>query len=281
LLQRKDAEKNSVYSCFKQPRKTEFRLRCFGVETLKTGKLMPQEIMIIGLSVLGPVIGSGIGVWKRPTTTYIHNMLYFAAGIMLAISFLDLIPESRHLGSDLTCVGGLIIGAMTMWALDRLFPHVHECAVCGENECRMGRTANFLIVAIFLHNFPEGMAIAIGTATDISDSIVVALAIAIHNIPEGICTSAPHYYAYGNRMKSFVMSSLSALPIVVGYVTARYLFTQISPETISVLIGATAGLMIYISADELMPAAQENSTRQTIFFFMFGIVGVMLLELIS
>jgi ZIP family zinc transporter len=145
----------------------------------------------------------------------------------------------------------------------------------------MGRTANFLIVAIFLHNFPEGMAIAIGTATDISGSIVIALAIAIHNIPEGICTSAPHYYAYGNRMKSFMMSSLSALPIVVGYVTARYLFTQISPETISVLIGATAGLMIYISADELMPAAQENSTGQTIFFFMFGIVGVMLLELIS
>ncbi|MCP4682957.1 MAG: ZIP family metal transporter [Desulfobacterales bacterium] len=242
---------------------------------------MPQEIMIIGLSVLGPVIGSGIGVWKKPTETYIHNMLYFAAGIMLAISFLDLIPESRHLGSDLTCVAGVIVGAMVMWALDRLFPNVHECSVCGENQCHMGRTANFLIIAIFLHNFPEGMAIAIGTATDISDSIVIAFAIAIHNIPEGICTSAPHYYAYGNRMKSFVMSSLSALPIVLGFIAARYLFTQISPQTISVLIGATAGLMIYISVDELMPAAKENNAGQTIFFFMFGIVAVMLLGLIA
>jgi len=242
---------------------------------------MPQEIMIVALSAIGPVIGSGIGVWKRPTTNYIHNMLYFAAGIMLAISFLDLIPESRHLGSILTCVAGLAIGATAMWALDRVFPHVHGCAVCGEDECHMGHTANFLILAIFLHNFPEGMAIAIGAATDVSDSIVIAAAIAIHNIPEGICTSAPHYYAYGNRWKSFMLSSLSALPIVVGYFVARYLFTQISPEIMSVLVGATAGLMIYISANELMPAAQNNSGRQTIFFFMFGIVSVLLLELIG
>ena len=216
---------------------------------------MPQEIMVVALSAMGPIIGSGIGVWKKPTTTYIHNMLYFAAGIMLAISFLDLIPESRRLGSDLTCVLGLAIGAIAMWTLDRLFPHVHECTVCGEDECHFGHTANFLILAIFLHNFPEGMAIAIGAATNVSDSIVIAAAIAIHNIPEGICTSAPHYYAYGNRLKSFVMSSLSALPIVVGYLAARYLFIQITPEMMSVLVGATAGLMIYISADELMPAA--------------------------
>jgi len=228
---------------------------------------MPQEIMLVALATVGPVIGSAIGVWKRPPAVYIHNMFYFAAGIMLAISFLDLIPESRHLGSTLTCVAGLAIGATAMWALDRLFPHVHECAVCGENECHMGHTANFLILAIFLHNFPEGMAIAVGGATNVGDFIVIAAAIAIHNIPEGICTSAPHYYAYGSRLKSFTMSSLSALPIVVGYFVARYLFGQIAPETMSVLVGATAGLMIYISAAELMPAAQSNGGRQAIFFF--------------
>lgn len=242
---------------------------------------MSPETMIVALSAAGPVIGSGIGVWKRPTTTYIHNMLYFAAGIMLAISFLDLIPESRHLGSTLTCVTGLAIGAAAMGVLDRMFPHVHECTACGKDECHLGHTANFLILAIFLHNFPEGMAIAVGATTNVGDSIVIAAAIAIHNIPEGICTSAPHYYAYGNRLKSFVMSSLSALPIVVGYFVARNLFTQISPQTMSVLVGATAGLMIYISANELMPAARKDNSQQTIFYFIFGIVAVMLLELIG
>jgi ZIP family zinc transporter len=242
---------------------------------------MQQEIMVLTLSAMGPVIGSGIGVWKKPTTIYIQNMLYFAAGIMLAISFLDLIPESRRLGFSLTCVAGLAIGSIAMWSLDRLFPHVHACAVCGENECHLGHTANFLILAIFLHNFPEGMAIAIGGSAHVGDSIVIASAIAIHNIPEGICTSAPHYYAYGNRLKSFLMSSLSALPVGVGYIVARYLFTQITPETMSVLVGATAGLMIYISANELMPAAQNNRGGQTIFYFILGIASVMLLELIS
>lgn len=242
---------------------------------------MTQEVMIVGLATLGPVIGSGIGVLIKPSTAYIHNLLYFAAGIMLAVSFLDLIPESRQLGSTLTCVAGLAIGAVAMWVLDRLFPHVHECAACGEDQCHIGHTANFLILAICLHNFPEGMAIAIGTSMHVGDSLVIASAIAIHNIPEGICTSVPHYYAFGNRLKSFVISSLSALPIVVGYFVARSILGQISAQTMSLLIGATAGLMIYISANELMPAAQNNSSRQTIFFFMFGIVSVMLLELIG
>jgi ZIP family zinc transporter len=167
-----------------------------------TGKrgAMPQETMIVALSAIGPVIGSGIGVFKRPTTAYIRNLLYFAAGIMLAISFLDLIPESIHLGGRLTCVTGLSLGAATMALLDRQFPHVHDCAACGEEACQLGHTANFLILAIFLHNFPEGMAIAVGAATDVGDSLVIAMAIAIHNIPEGICTSAPHYFI-GNRTR--------------------------------------------------------------------------------
>lgn len=241
---------------------------------------MPQETALVAFSTMGPIIGSAIGVWRRPTTAYIHNMLYFAAGIMLSISFLDLIPESIHLGTPVTCAAGLTMGATGMWAVDRLFPHVHSCAVCTETECRLGRTANFLILAIFLHNFPEGMAIAIGAATDIGDSMVIAMAIAIHNIPEGICTAAPHYYTHGSRLKSFLMSSLSALPILFGYLAARHLFVRINPDMMSLLVGGTAGLMIYITADELMPAARSEDSRQTIFFFIVGIVAVMMLELV-
>ncbi len=77
------------------------------------------------------------------------------------------------------------------------------------------------------------------------------------------------------------MSSMSALPIVAGFLVARLLFSVISVSVMSVLVAATAGLMIYISANELMPTAQEGSnSRQTIFFFMAGIVTVILLELV-
>jgi zinc transporter, ZIP family len=242
---------------------------------------MTQEAIIVALATAGPVIGSAIGVWRRPTTSAIHNILYFAAGIMVAISFLDLIPESIHLNSTLTCVTGLIVGSAAMFALDRLFPHIHDCAVCGEDECQLGRTAKFLILAIFLHNFPEGMAIAVGTTSTIGNSVVIAAAIAIHNIPEGICTSAPYYYASGKRLKSFIMSSISAIPIIAGFMVVRFWLLNISPFTMSILIGATAGLMIYIAADQLMPAVQSaKNGRLTMLFFMLGIIAVMLLELI-
>jgi zinc transporter, ZIP family len=242
---------------------------------------MSQESILVVLSTAGPVIGSAIGVWRKPSELYIHNMLYFAAGIMLSISFLNLIPESISLASTITCVAGATIGSSIMAFLDRLFPHLHDCAVCAEDECRLGRTANFLILAIFLHNFPEGMAIAVGAAANIGDSVVIALAIAIHNIPEGICTSAPHYYAYGNRFKSFAMSSISAVPIVLGYLAVKFIVGQISSFTMSIMVGATAGLMIYITADELMPAARNASGKQSIFSFIAGIIAVMLLGLVA
>ncbi|WP_155326284.1 ZIP family metal transporter [Desulfosarcina ovata] len=241
---------------------------------------MSPESMLVALSTVGPVIGSAIGVWKRPTMHYIHSMLYFAAGIMLSISFVDLIPESIHLGSKLICLVGLMMGALLMGTIDRLFPHVHECAVCGEEVCHLGRTANFLILAIFLHNFPEGMAIAVGATTDISDSLVIALGIAVHNIPEGVCTSAPYYFTYGNRLKSFVLSSLSALPIAIGYIFARYIVEQISTSTMSLLVGSTAGVMIYISVNELMPAGRGHKKGLSITAFAGGFVSIILLGLI-
>ena len=242
---------------------------------------MSQESMLVALSTAGPVIGSAIGVWKKPTEFYINSMLYFAAGIMMSISFLDLIPESIHLGSTVTCLVGLMAGALLMGAIDRVFPHVHECAACNEEVCHLGRTANFLILAIFLHNFPEGMAIALGSATDIGNSLVIALGIAIHNIPEGVCASAPHYFIFGNRMKSFVLSSVSALPIAIGYVFARYIVEQISTSTMSVLVGSTAGLMIYISVNELMPASRGYKKGHFVTAFAGGFMSVLLLGLIA
>ncbi|MCK4830139.1 ZIP family metal transporter, partial [bacterium] len=102
----------------------------------------------------------------------------------------------------------------------------------------------YLIFGIFLHNFPEGMAIAIGAVTETKVSLIIALAIAIHNIPEGICTSAPYYHSTGDRLKAFLVSSSTAVPLLIGYLLARYIFGYITPEVLGFIIGATAGLMI-------------------------------------
>lgn len=242
--------------------------------------LMDPVIYIVIISVLGPIIGSGIGVLGKPSFLYICNMLCFAAGVMLAISFLELIPQSIHLSSVAVCIGGLMLGSLVMYGMDRIIPHIHPELCAQEQGCNLQRTSVYLILGIFLHNFPEGMAIAIGAVTDQKVSLAIALAIAIHNVPEGICTSAPYYHTTGARLRAFLVSSSTALPILAGYLLARYLFTNIPVGVVGLIVAATAGLMVYITVDELIPTSCAGTSHQTIFSLITGIIFVILLGLV-
>lgn len=247
----------------------------------KNWGVVDSIIVIVIISVLGPIIGSGIGIMRMPSSGYVCNMMCFAAGVMLAISFLELIPESIEISSVGICVGGVIAGSIIMYGVDRLVPHIHPRLCEQEQGCNLERTAVFLLLGIFLHNFPEGMAIAVGDAIDESEvSLAIALAIAIHNIPEGICTSAPFYRATGHRRQAFLLSSATALPILLGYVLARFIFQNIPDGVIGFIVGGTAGLMIYITTDELIPSSCAGTNHRTIFSLMTGVVFVILLGLI-
>jgi ZIP family zinc transporter len=238
-------------------------------------------LIIVVLSVLGPVIGSLIGVIKRPSERFMYNMLAFAGGVMLAISFLELIPESIHLSSIWISVGGIIVGSFAMFSLDKLMPHINPELCQQEPGKKLKRTALYLLIGIFLHNFPEGMAIAIGSVSEIKFSLIIALAIAIHDIPEGICTSAPYFHVTGKRLKSFLVSSSTAIPTLLGFLIAHQLYQHISNNYIGFIIGATAGLMIYITSDELIPASCcKTTSHKTIFSLILGILFVILLGLL-
>jgi zinc transporter, ZIP family len=242
--------------------------------------IMEPVVFIVIISILGPIIGSALGVIKKPSLMYMCNMLCFAAGVMLGISFLDLIPESIHISSIGICVTGIIMGSLVMFVVDRILPHIHPEMCSQEQGCNLQRTSIYLILGIFLHNFPEGMAIAIGSVTDTKISLVIALAIAIHNIPEGICTSAPYYHTTGKRLKAFLVSSSTAVPILAGYLLARYMFGSITPGVLGFIIGATAGLMMYITVDEIIPNSCAGTDHTTIFSLLSGIIFVILLGLI-
>ncbi len=236
--------------------------------------------IIVLLAVLGPIIGSLIGILKKPSEIFMYNMLAFAAGVMLAISFLQLIPESIQLSSPLIAILGIIAGTLFMFLLDKTLPHVHKEFGTVEPGSTLKRTSLYLIVGIFLHNFPEGMAIAIGAVADNNISLAIALAIAIHNIPEGICTSAPYYYCTKDKKKAFLISSLTALPIIIGYYVSYYLFTIVPIGFAGFMIAATAGIMIYICSDEIIPTSCCFKHHSTIFSLMAGIILVMILGLI-
>jgi ZIP family zinc transporter len=241
---------------------------------------MEKELLIIlGISVAGPILGSFLGVVRKPSEKFMYTALAFAGGVMLSISFLELIPESIELSSATGCAIGILIGVLIMFLLDKLIPHIHPEFGIPEQGSKLKKTATYLILGIFLHNIPEGMAIALGEAPEIGVNVyVIALAIAIHNIPEGICTSAPYYHSSKKRLKSFLLSSSTAIPIVIGFLVASVLYRFISESMIGIIAGATAGLMIYITSDEIIPTSCSQSDHKPIFSLIFGILFVILLK---
>jgi ZIP family zinc transporter len=125
------------------------------------------------------------------------------------------------------------------------------------------------------------MAIALGEVSENVSVIVIGLAIAIHNIPEGICTSAPYYNVSKKRLRSFLISSLTAIPILVGFGIASVLYKYISDSLIGLIAGLTAGFMIYITNDGIIPTACNSTTNhKPIFSLIIGIVFVILLGII-
>jgi ZIP family zinc transporter len=126
------------------------------------------------------------------------------------------------------------------------------------------RMGLFTALAIGIHNFPEGLATFLAALQDPHLGIAIAVAIALHNIPEGISVSVPIFYATGNRRKAFLYSSLSGLaePVgaLIGYFTIRLFLgggaCAIPSEVMGVLFGGVAGIMVYISLDELLPTSR-------------------------
>jgi zinc transporter, ZIP family len=233
------------------------------------------------IAALGPIVGSLIGVLRKPTDRFMYNLLSFAAGVMLSISFLQLIPESIKLSSELACLIGLVAGSLAMYAVDRLLPHVHPGLCAPENSSDLQRTATFLLVGISLHNIPEGMAIGIASTLESRFSLTISIAIALQKIPEGICTSAPYFHTTGRRWRAFLISSLTTVPVLIGFFAMRALSQRLGPWLIGLIMAGTSGLMIYISADELIPtSAGKTGDHSVIFSLIAGVLVVIALRML-
>ncbi|MBM4088237.1 MAG: zinc transporter ZupT [Planctomycetes bacterium] len=143
----------------------------------------------------------------------------------------------------------------------RAAPGAHDHRVAQAKLLRMGL---FTALAIGIHNFPEGLATFLAALEDPSLGAAIAIAIALHNIPEGISVSVPVFYATGSRMKAFVYSSLSGLAepagAIIAYLALRTFLGDssgaIPPQIMGVLFGGVAGIMVYISLDELLPTSR-------------------------
>jgi len=148
------------------------------------------------------------------------------------------------------------------------------------------RMGLFTALAIGIHNFPEGLATFLAALQDPSLGVAIAIAIALHNIPEGISVSVPIFYATGSRKKAFLYSALSGLaePIgaTVAYAAIRFFLGgnsgMIPPEIMGILFGGVAGIMVYISLDELLPTSRAYGKGHD---SLFGLVAGMLVMALS
>jgi ZIP family zinc transporter len=237
---------------------------------------MEELLLIISLLVAGPILGSLLGIIKRPSERVMFHLLAFAAGVMISIAFLQLIPQALLFASVWTIIAGVLIGTALMFLLDRFLPHIHP-ETCVSKDSEIKKLNLFLFAGMFLHSFPEGMAIATGLFSNIQAGIAIAFTITIHKIPESIAIASAQYYCTKSKLNGFLKSVSTLLPLLFGFGISFLIYQTIPREAIGFIIGITAGLMIYISGDELIPESSEKLTyHKTIFSFVAGICIVLL-----
>jgi ZIP family zinc transporter len=245
---------------------------------------MNNIIFLLIISVIGPLLGAILGIIHYPSKKFMFNMLAFAAGVMLTISFINLIPQSVSFSSIIIATIGVAIGAILMYLIDKIIPHIHPeknlDKINDKDFCNIKKSSKYINTALFIHNLPEGMVIALGTITNNVLGLIIALAITIQKIPEGICVAAPTYYCTKNKFKSFIIACLTLIPLLIGFFIAYFLYQNLSKTVIGLIIGITAGFMIYISTDELIPSSSKQVTHHsTIISLIIGVLFVLVLNI--
>ncbi len=223
------------------------------------------------LAGLATLIGGFITfVIKRDNMKAISLGLGFSAGVMIFLSFTEILEEAnellaRHFPHNFSWIafGGFMAGIIVAILIDIFIPdHIDSDFLTTPNHCehkhKIKRAGFITAVAIALHNFPEGLATFIVSAQDITLGASVALAIAIHNIPEGIAVAIPIYHATGKKRYAIWYSFWTGLTEPLGAVIGLILINLFMPQMfVGFLLAAVAGIMVYISFDTLLPLSHE------------------------
>ncbi|EOI8337114.1 zinc transporter ZupT [Campylobacter jejuni] len=263
-------------------------------------------------------IGSIIAFFSRKDDLRVLSLgLGFSAGVMIYISFMEILPTAlkdfkNHYDSHwaellgLACFfGGILISLL----IDKLIPEdvnphepkedLSELKICplpqkGQNPPKfhpgeklhqintkaLKRTGIFTALAIAIHNFPEGFATFISSLDNLTLGIAIAIAVAIHNIPEGLAVSLPIYHATGDKKKAFIYSTLSGFAEPLGaFVGALILLPFIGDLTLAISFAVIAGIMVFISLDELLPAAKTYDKAHDSLYGLIVGMAIMALSL--
>lgn len=254
-------------------------------------------LLALGLTIfagLATGIGSLLAFFtSRTNTKFLSIALGFSAGVMIFVALVEIFVKAKDaLVSELGEVNGYwmtlvgFFGGMIFIALiDRLLPSLGnphdvksveamDLQPTSAEHARLMKMGVFTALAIGIHNFPEGIATFMSAMSDPSLGVAIAIAVAIHNVPEGIAVAVPIYYATGSRKKAFKLSFLSGVAEPVGAIVAYLLLMPfLSDLMFGVIFAGVAGIMVFISLDELLPAAKEyDETHSSIYGVVAGMM---------
>lgn len=252
--------------------------------------------IVSGLAGLTTMLGTVMLFFTKKTNTkFLSASLGFSAGAMIFISFVDIIPKAydqlQSAYNDRMAFGmtmlAFFLGMVIMGIIDKFIPednNPHEMAseksiedvflkseeieetkdIKEIDRSSLKKMGVFAALAIAIHNFPEGIATFISTAKEPALGIPIAIAIAIHNIPEGISVAVPVFYGTGSKKEAFLYSFISGIAEPLGGLFAYLIFmNNASDSMIGFIFSVVAGIMAFISLDELLPAAEEYGNHHT------------------
>ncbi|MFH0703113.1 MAG: zinc transporter ZupT [bacterium] len=225
-------------------------------------------------------ISTGIGgilafFIKKDNVLALSLGLGFSAGVMIYVSFTEILQESKHYlmaffgnsTGEWLSIALFFTGIGLTAFIDKIIPddishHVFNISDSEYEEkfskCKLCRTGLFVALIIALHNFPEGLTTFMAGLTNLSLGVSIAIAIAIHNIPEGIAVALPIYHATKSKRKAFALTLLSGMTEPLGALIGYFFLKSVLNDfTFGTILALVAGIMIYISFDELLPMARE------------------------
>jgi ZIP family zinc transporter len=240
-----------------------------------------QALVLTTLAALATGIGSLIAyIIPEPDARFLSVSLGFATGVMIFVAFVDLFYSAK------TAIGltqaniFFLSGLLLVHLLDRLIPHIHLNGQVDAHCDRLYRGGFMTTIGIGLHNFPEGLTVALVSLANLKLGIPIAIAIAIHNIPEGAACAVPLYCATRNRAKSCLYSFLAGMTEPIGAILAIIvLFPILNTYVLAASVAFVAGIMVFICFDELIPIANKYGSEHLTNIGIIAGIFVMMLAL--
>ena len=221
--------------------------------------------LIAGLST---IIGS-IFIFFKKDKSILLNSFAFAAGVMITVSLIDLIPESFSYLSTYYYPFPALLFVLICFVIGVLISSFIDYYIPENNP--IYKIGIISLIAIIMHNIPEGMATFIASDTDIKLGITLTIAIALHNIPEGITIALPIFYSTKSRKRALLYTTIAGLSEFFGaLITCIFLKDYITYKFMGYLLAIIAGIMIQISFYELLPEVWKARQKRGILYFLLG-----------